>query len=148
MIPVAPIRQAPPPLALSLPPDDRLHVVAPLVMSVCEGSSPADEAVLASLSFQFGKLCSGLSGELDRCGGGVGGGEGGGADDCPCCSSGSLQEEQKVLLLQRFKLLCVAGLEAEGNPAEGGGEATLVRCNCCYNLPVRGQRSKVRGPRG
>ncbi|XP_075872618.1 serine/threonine-protein phosphatase 4 regulatory subunit 4 isoform X2 [Nelusetta ayraudi] len=90
--------------------DDRLHVVAPLVMSVCEGSSPADEAVLASLSFQFGKLCSGLA--------------------------GSLQEEQKVLLLQRFKLLCMAGLEAEGNLAEGGAESTLVRCNCCYNLPA------------
>lgn len=43
-------------------PDDRLHVVVPLVMSVCEVSSPADEAVLASLSFQFGKLCSGLAG--------------------------------------------------------------------------------------
>uniref|UniRef100_A0A3Q3XC71 Uncharacterized protein n=1 Tax=Mola mola TaxID=94237 RepID=A0A3Q3XC71_MOLML len=40
---------------------DRLHVVVPLVMSVCEVSSQADEAVVASLSFQFGKLCSGLT---------------------------------------------------------------------------------------
>lgn len=49
------------PLPLS---DDRLHVVVPLVMSVCEvSSSQADEAVVASLSFQFGKLCSGLAGE-------------------------------------------------------------------------------------
>lgn len=115
-------------------------------MSVCEGSSPADEAVLASLSFQFGKLCSGLAGELRRWRGEGGGGAGGGADGCSCCSSGSLQEEQKILLLQRFKLLCLAGLEAEGSPVEGGAESTLVRCNCCYNLPVGGQRSKVRVP--
>lgn len=47
-------------------PDDRLHVVVPLVMSVCEVSSPADEAVLASLSFQFGKLCSGLAGGIQH----------------------------------------------------------------------------------
>uniref|UniRef100_A0A3B4WA86 Protein phosphatase 4 regulatory subunit 4 n=1 Tax=Seriola lalandi dorsalis TaxID=1841481 RepID=A0A3B4WA86_SERLL len=40
---------------------DRLHVVVPLVMSVCEASSQADEAVVASLSFQFGRLCSGLT---------------------------------------------------------------------------------------
>lgn len=116
-------------------------------MSVCEGSSPADEAVLASLSFQFGKLCSGLAGELDWRGGGGGGGADG-CSCCSCCSSGSLQEEQKVLLLQRFKLLCVAGLEAEGSPVEGGAESTLVRCNCCYNLPVGGQRSEVRGSQG
>lgn len=50
-----------PPACLS---DDRLHVVVPLVMSVCEVSSQADEAVVASLSFQFGKLCSGLTGEI------------------------------------------------------------------------------------
>lgn len=65
---------------------------------------------------------------------------------CFCCSSGSLQEEQKMLLLQRFKLLCLAGLEAEGNPLEGGAETTLVRCNCCYNLPVGSGMSKVRDP--
>uniref|UniRef100_A0A3B5AM07 Protein phosphatase 4 regulatory subunit 4 n=1 Tax=Stegastes partitus TaxID=144197 RepID=A0A3B5AM07_9TELE len=40
---------------------NRLHVVIPLVMSVCETSSQADEAIVASLSFQFGKLCSGLA---------------------------------------------------------------------------------------
>ncbi|XP_023135586.1 serine/threonine-protein phosphatase 4 regulatory subunit 4 isoform X1 [Amphiprion ocellaris] len=90
--------------------DDRLHVVIPLVMSVCEASSQADEAIVASLSFQFGKLCSGLA--------------------------GSLSEEQKGRLLQRFKVLCVAGLPTEGNQTDGNNEATLIRCNCCYNLPA------------
>ncbi|KAM9840447.1 serine/threonine-protein phosphatase 4 regulatory subunit 4 [Aulostomus maculatus] len=89
--------------------DDRLHVVVPLVMSVCEVSSQADEAVLASLSFQFGKLCSGLA--------------------------GSLSDEQKGRLLQRFKVLCVAGLQTEGNQPDVN-ETTLIRCNCCYNLPT------------
>ncbi|XP_030260185.1 serine/threonine-protein phosphatase 4 regulatory subunit 4 isoform X5 [Sparus aurata] len=89
--------------------DDRLHVVVPLVMSVCEVSSQADEAVLASLSFQFGKLCSGLA--------------------------GSLSDEQKGRLLQKFKVLCVAGLQTEGNQTDGT-ESTLIRCNCCYNLPA------------
>ncbi|XP_051265002.1 serine/threonine-protein phosphatase 4 regulatory subunit 4 isoform X2 [Dicentrarchus labrax] len=90
--------------------DDRLHVVVPLVMSVCEVSSQADEAVVASLSFQFGKLCSGLA--------------------------GSLSDEQQGRLLQRFKVLCVAGLQTEGNQTDGNNELTLIRCNCCYNLPA------------
>ncbi|XP_028252972.1 serine/threonine-protein phosphatase 4 regulatory subunit 4 [Parambassis ranga] len=90
--------------------DDRLHVVVPLVMSVCETLSPVDEAVVASLSFQFGKLCSGLA--------------------------GSLSDEQKSCLLQRFKVLCVAGLQTEANQSEGNNESTLIRCNCCYNLPA------------
>ncbi|XP_076611763.1 serine/threonine-protein phosphatase 4 regulatory subunit 4 isoform X2 [Chaetodon auriga] len=90
--------------------DDRLHVVVPLVMSVCEVSSSADEAVVASLSFQFGKLCSGLA--------------------------GSLSDEQKGRLLQRFKVLCVTGLQTEGNQTDGNNESTLIRCNCCYNLPA------------
>uniref|UniRef100_A0A8C4H675 Protein phosphatase 4, regulatory subunit 4 n=1 Tax=Dicentrarchus labrax TaxID=13489 RepID=A0A8C4H675_DICLA len=88
--------------------DDRLHVVVPLVMSVCEVSSQADEAVVASLSFQFGKLCSGLAGETN----------------------------QQGRLLQRFKVLCVAGLQTEGNQTDGNNELTLIRCNCCYNLPA------------
>lgn len=33
-------------------------------------------------------------------------------------------------------MLCVAGLETEGNQTEGNSESTLIRCNCCYNLPV------------
>ncbi|XP_054474860.1 serine/threonine-protein phosphatase 4 regulatory subunit 4 [Anoplopoma fimbria] len=89
--------------------DDRLHVVVPMVMSVCEVSSQADEAIVASLSFQFGKVCSGLE--------------------------GSLTEEEKARLLQRFKVLCVAGLQTEGNQTDCN-ESTLIRCNCCYNLPA------------
>ncbi|XP_034555251.1 serine/threonine-protein phosphatase 4 regulatory subunit 4 isoform X2 [Notolabrus celidotus] len=90
--------------------DDRVHVVVPLVMSVCDTATQADDAVLVSLSFQFGKLCSGLE--------------------------GSLSDEQKGRLLLRFKELSVAGLHTEGNQTEGNTESTLIRCNCCYNLPA------------
>ncbi|XP_047429568.1 serine/threonine-protein phosphatase 4 regulatory subunit 4 isoform X2 [Mugil cephalus] len=90
--------------------DERLHVVVPLVMSVCDASSQVDEAIMAALSFQFGKLCSGLA--------------------------GSVSDEQKGRLLQRFKVLCVAGLQTEGNQTDGNTESTLIRCNCCYNLPA------------
>lgn len=48
-----------------------------------------------------------------------------------CCVSGSLSDEQKGRLLQRFKVLCVAGLQTEDI-----NESKLIRCNCCYNLPV------------
>uniref|UniRef100_A0A3Q3KLS2 Protein phosphatase 4, regulatory subunit 4 n=1 Tax=Mastacembelus armatus TaxID=205130 RepID=A0A3Q3KLS2_9TELE len=85
--------------------DDRIHVVVPLVMSVCE-ESQADEAVMVSLSFQFGKLCSGLT------------------------------DDQKGQLLQRFKALCVAGPQIEGNQTDGNNESTLIRCNCCFNFPA------------
>ncbi|XP_070705438.1 serine/threonine-protein phosphatase 4 regulatory subunit 4 [Pempheris klunzingeri] len=90
--------------------DDRIHVVVPLVMAVCEVSSQVDETVVASLSFQFGKLCSGLT--------------------------GSLSDEQKGVLLQRFKVLCAAGLQTEGNQDDSNNKSTLIRCNCCYNLPA------------
>ncbi|KAK2855772.1 hypothetical protein Q5P01_004507 [Channa striata] len=90
--------------------DDRLHVVLPLVMAVCEDLSQVDEAVVASLSFQFGKLCSGLT--------------------------DSLSDEQKGRLLQTFKVLCVAGLQTERNQNDGNNESTLIRCNCCYNFPA------------
>ncbi|XP_026163997.1 serine/threonine-protein phosphatase 4 regulatory subunit 4 isoform X2 [Mastacembelus armatus] len=89
--------------------DDRIHVVVPLVMSVCE-ESQADEAVMVSLSFQFGKLCSGLT--------------------------ASLSDDQKGQLLQRFKALCVAGPQIEGNQTDGNNESTLIRCNCCFNFPA------------
>ncbi|XP_034722216.1 serine/threonine-protein phosphatase 4 regulatory subunit 4 [Etheostoma cragini] len=89
--------------------DDRLHVVVPMVMAACEVSLQEDEAVVVSLSFQFGKLCTGLA--------------------------GCLSEEQRTRLLQRFKALCVAGLQTERNQTDGK-EATLIRCNCCYNLPA------------
>lgn len=52
------------------------------------------------------------------------------------CLSGSLSNEQKGQLLQRFKVLCLAGLPTEGNQIDGNNESTLIRCNCCYNLPV------------
>lgn len=54
---------------------------------------------------------------------------------CACCA-GSLSDEQKACLLQTFKVLCVAGLQPEGKPRDGEDEARLIRCNCCYNLPV------------
>ncbi|XP_026196846.1 serine/threonine-protein phosphatase 4 regulatory subunit 4 isoform X2 [Anabas testudineus] len=90
--------------------DDRLHVVVPLVMSVCDESSQMEEAIVASLSYQFGKLCSGLA--------------------------GSLSDEQKAHLLERFKALCVAGLQTEGNQTDDNNDTTLIRCNCCYNFPA------------
>ncbi|KAM4529192.1 serine/threonine-protein phosphatase 4 regulatory subunit 4 isoform 1-T1 [Fundulus diaphanus] len=89
--------------------DDRLHLLVPLVMSACDASSQVDEGVMVSLSFQFGKLCSGLA--------------------------GSLSDEQKRLLLQKFQVLCITGLPAEENQMDVG-ESTLIRCNCCYNLPA------------
>ncbi|XP_029903409.1 serine/threonine-protein phosphatase 4 regulatory subunit 4 isoform X2 [Myripristis murdjan] len=90
--------------------DDRAHVLIPLVMLVCEpSSSSSDEVLVASLSFQFGKLCNGLA--------------------------ASLSDEQRGRLLQRFKALCVIGLQPDSGHTEGG-EYTLIRCNCCFNLPA------------
>lgn len=43
--------------------DDRTCVIFPLVKAFCEKCFKGDEAVLASLSFQYGKLCHGLSGD-------------------------------------------------------------------------------------
>uniref|UniRef100_A0A3P9M7F3 Protein phosphatase 4, regulatory subunit 4 n=1 Tax=Oryzias latipes TaxID=8090 RepID=A0A3P9M7F3_ORYLA len=40
---------------------DLLPVMVPMVMMVCEAAAQADEAVMVSLSFQFGKLCNGLA---------------------------------------------------------------------------------------
>ncbi|XP_061757439.1 serine/threonine-protein phosphatase 4 regulatory subunit 4 isoform X2 [Nerophis ophidion] len=85
--------------------ENRLRVVVPLVMSVTQ----ADDAILASLSFQFGKICSQLA--------------------------GCLSDEQKVHLLQTFKSLCVVGLDTE-RKQDVGMQTTLIRCNCCYNLPT------------
>ncbi|XP_047244071.1 serine/threonine-protein phosphatase 4 regulatory subunit 4 isoform X3 [Girardinichthys multiradiatus] len=89
--------------------DDRLHLLVPLVMSACDASSQVDEGVMVSLSFQFGKLCSGLA--------------------------GFLSDEQKRLLLQKFQVLCITGLPTEENRMDVS-ESTLIRCNCCYNLPA------------
>ncbi|XP_005951591.1 serine/threonine-protein phosphatase 4 regulatory subunit 4 isoform X1 [Haplochromis burtoni] len=90
--------------------DDQLHVVIPLVMAVCEASLQEDEAIMASLSFQFGKLCNELA--------------------------GSLLDEQKSHLLQTFKEMCTTGLQTDGNQTDSNNESTLIRCNCCYNLPA------------
>ncbi|XP_074541075.1 serine/threonine-protein phosphatase 4 regulatory subunit 4 isoform X2 [Halichoeres trimaculatus] len=90
--------------------DDRVHIVVPMVMSVCDTAITSEEAILVSLSFQFGKLCSGLE--------------------------GSLSDEQKGRLLRKFKEMSVAGLQTEGNQTEGNNESCLIRCNCCYNLPA------------
>ncbi|MEQ2179644.1 hypothetical protein GOODEAATRI_027296 [Goodea atripinnis] len=48
---------------------------------------------------------------------------------------GSLSDEQKRLLLQKFQVLCITGLPTEENRMDVS-ESTLIRCNCCYNLPV------------
>uniref|UniRef100_I3IUL4 Protein phosphatase 4 regulatory subunit 4 n=1 Tax=Oreochromis niloticus TaxID=8128 RepID=I3IUL4_ORENI len=86
--------------------DDQLHIVIPLVMAVCEASLQEDEAIMASLSFQFGKLCNELAGVFQH------------------------------HLLQTFKELCTTGLQTEGNQTDSNNESTLIRCNCCYNLPA------------
>lgn len=52
------------------------------------------------------------------------------------CVSGSLSDEQKGQLLRRFKVLCLTGLHSEGKQTNGKDQSTLIRCNCCYNLPV------------
>ncbi|XP_038161313.1 serine/threonine-protein phosphatase 4 regulatory subunit 4 isoform X2 [Cyprinodon tularosa] len=89
--------------------DDLLHLLVPLVMSACDASSQVDKGVTVSLSFQFGKLCSGLA--------------------------GSLSDEQKELLMQKFQVLCITGLPTEENQMDAS-ESTLIRCNCCYNIPA------------
>lgn len=50
--------------------------------------------------------------------------------------SGSLLDEQKSHLLQTFKEMCTTGLQTDGNQTDSNNESTLIRCNCCYNLPV------------
>lgn len=50
--------------------------------------------------------------------------------------SGSLSDEQKSHLLQTFKEMCTTGLQTDGNQTDSNNESTLIRCNCCYNLPV------------
>lgn len=117
-------------------------------MSVCQVSPQVDDTVVASLSFQFGKICSQLAGELQRCLHTI--------DmllpavavshqdwvSVTCtsvtgCVSESLSDEQKAQLLHRFKLLCLTGLHAEGKQTNSNDQSTLIRCNCCYNLPVQ-----------
>lgn len=61
------------------------------------------------------------------------------------CVSGTLSEEQKGQLLHRFKGLCLTGLHTEAQQTNGNNEATLIRCNCCYNLPVDSEASGTAG---
>ncbi|KAL0967557.1 hypothetical protein UPYG_G00253750 [Umbra pygmaea] len=97
--------------------DDRTRVIFPLVKTFCEKCFKADEAVLASLSFQYGKLCHGLS--------------------------ASFTEEQHLWFLEFYKKLCVLGLQHENGhldtqvyPLELETKYALVRRNCAYNFPA------------
>ncbi|CAB1343055.1 unnamed protein product, partial [Coregonus sp. 'balchen'] len=97
--------------------DDRTRVIFPLVKTFCEKCFKADEAVLASLSFQYGKLCHGLS--------------------------ASFTEEQHLWFLEFYKKLCVLGLQHENGhsdnqvyPLELESKYALVRHNCAYNFPA------------
>uniref|UniRef100_A0A674B129 Protein phosphatase 4, regulatory subunit 4 n=1 Tax=Salmo trutta TaxID=8032 RepID=A0A674B129_SALTR len=97
--------------------DDRTRVIFPLVKTFCEKCFKADEAVLASLSFQYGKLCHGLS--------------------------ASFTEEQHLWFLEFYKKLCVLGLQHENGhsdnqvyPLELESKYALVRRNCAYNFPA------------
>uniref|UniRef100_A0A4W5NLI3 Protein phosphatase 4 regulatory subunit 4 n=1 Tax=Hucho hucho TaxID=62062 RepID=A0A4W5NLI3_9TELE len=97
--------------------DDRTRVIFPLVKTFCEKCFKADEAVLASLSFQYGKLCHGLS--------------------------ASFTEEQHLWFLEFYKKLSVLGLQHENGhsdnqvyPLELESKYALVRRNCAYNFPA------------
>lgn len=61
------------------------------------------------------------------------------------CVSGTLSDEQKGQLLHRFKGLCLTGLHTEAQQTNGNNDATLIRCNCCYNLPVDSEASGTAG---
>ncbi|XP_028809489.1 serine/threonine-protein phosphatase 4 regulatory subunit 4 [Denticeps clupeoides] len=97
--------------------DDRTCVIFPLVKTFCEKCIKADEAVLASLSYQYGKLCHGLS--------------------------ASFTEEQHLWFLEFYKKLCLLGLQHENGhcesqpyPLELENKYALVRRNCAYNFPA------------
>uniref|UniRef100_A0A8C9Z6S1 Protein phosphatase 4, regulatory subunit 4 n=1 Tax=Sander lucioperca TaxID=283035 RepID=A0A8C9Z6S1_SANLU len=57
-------------------------------------------------------------------------------------SPGKPVAQQRCFLNTRFKVLCVTGLQTEGNQTDSNeamlihNEAMLIRCNCCYNLPA------------
>ncbi|KAI7799811.1 serine/threonine-protein phosphatase 4 regulatory subunit 4 isoform X1 [Triplophysa rosa] len=97
--------------------DDRSCVIFPLVKAFCEKCFKGDEAVLASLSFQYGKLCHGLS--------------------------ESFTDEQHLWFLEFYKKLCCLGLQHENGhcesqpyPLELENKYALVRRNCAYNFPA------------
>ncbi|XP_026854731.2 serine/threonine-protein phosphatase 4 regulatory subunit 4 isoform X1 [Electrophorus electricus] len=97
--------------------DDRTRVIFPLVKTFCEKCFKADEAVLASLSYQYGKMCHGLS--------------------------ASFTDEQHLWFLEFYKKLCCLGLQHENGhcesqpyPLELENKYALVRTNCAYNFPA------------
>ncbi|TRY57017.1 hypothetical protein DNTS_023928 [Danionella cerebrum] len=97
--------------------DDRTCVIFPLVKAFCEKCFKGDEAVLASLSFQYGKLCHGLS--------------------------ESFTDEQHLWFLEFYKKLCCLGLQHENGhcdsqpyPLELESKYAVVRRNCAYNFPA------------
>uniref|UniRef100_A0A672NC38 Protein phosphatase 4, regulatory subunit 4 n=1 Tax=Sinocyclocheilus grahami TaxID=75366 RepID=A0A672NC38_SINGR len=97
--------------------DDRTCVIFPLVKAFCEKCFKGDEAVLASLSYQYGKLCHGLS--------------------------ESFTDEQHLWFLEFYKKLCCLGLQHENGhcesqpyPLELENKYALVRRNCAYNFPA------------
>ncbi|XP_030627899.1 serine/threonine-protein phosphatase 4 regulatory subunit 4 [Chanos chanos] len=97
--------------------EDRTRVIFPLVKTFCEKCFKADEAVLTSLSFQYGKLCHGLS--------------------------ASFTDEQHLWFLEYYKKLCCLGLQHENGhcesqpyPLELDNKYALVRRNCAYNFPA------------
>ncbi|XP_051954654.1 serine/threonine-protein phosphatase 4 regulatory subunit 4 isoform X1 [Xyrauchen texanus] len=97
--------------------DDRTCVIFPLVKAFCEKCFKADEAALASLSFQYGKLCHGLA--------------------------ESFTDEQHLWFLEFYKKLCCLGLQHENGhcesqpyPLELENKYASVRRNCAYNFPA------------
>uniref|UniRef100_A0A8C1JYD4 Protein phosphatase 4, regulatory subunit 4 n=1 Tax=Cyprinus carpio TaxID=7962 RepID=A0A8C1JYD4_CYPCA len=97
--------------------NDRTCVIFPLVKAFCEKCFKGDEAVLASLSFQYGRLCHGLS--------------------------ESFTDDQHLWFLEFYKKLCCLGLQHENGhcesqpyPLELENKYALVRRNCAYNFPA------------
>ncbi|XP_048852844.1 serine/threonine-protein phosphatase 4 regulatory subunit 4-like [Brienomyrus brachyistius] len=97
--------------------EDRTRIIFPLVKAFCEKCFQAEEAALASLSYQYGRLCHGLS--------------------------GSFTEEQHLWFLEFYKKLCIVGLQQENGhseaptyPLELESKYALVRKNCAYNFPA------------
>ncbi|KAK1796046.1 hypothetical protein P4O66_009155, partial [Electrophorus voltai] len=131
--------------------DDRTRVIFPLVKTFCEKCFKADEAVLASLSYQYGKMCHGLSESLalrlvnlvslllmqiSQFNWTV---------DCYDYTAqlASFTDEQHLWFLEFYKKLCCLGLQHENGhcesqpyPLELENKYALVRTNCAYNFPA------------
>ncbi|XP_053458790.1 serine/threonine-protein phosphatase 4 regulatory subunit 4 isoform X1 [Nycticebus coucang] len=99
--------------------DDRSQTILPLVKSFCEKSFKADESILISLSFHFGKLCHGLY--------------------------GIFTPDQHLRFLEFYKKLSTLGLQQENGHNENQIPPQVleqekkyisVRKNCAYNFPA------------